>query len=64
MEVFKWDRQKSLVTHQFVVDFLQNNDEHTPCLELANILNYYSIIMKVIYCKETCIAMHVTPVAL
>lgn len=62
IKAYKFDRRRSLKNFQYVVDYLQNNDIHMPCIQLAQLFKYYSNIMNIIYCKETCIAMRVNPV--
>ncbi len=59
---FQFDRERSLANWQWVVDFLQNNDKHMPCSELANAFKYYTSIIKIIYTKQVCIEMRVNPV--
>lgn len=62
MKSFKFDRKMARANWKCVIDFLQNNDESMPCIELANVFRYYANIVKVIYCKEVCFEMHVNPV--
>lgn len=59
---YTFDRKKSLANYQYAVDFLQNNDDHMPCIELANVFKYYTNIVKVIYTKEVCVEMRINPV--
>lgn len=59
---YKCDRKRSLANYQWVVEYLQNNDEHMPCNELATLFKYYTNMMKVIYSEELCIEMRINPV--
>lgn len=59
---YKFERQTALDNFQCVIDFLETNDKHMPCIELCSVAKYYLNIVKVIYCKEVCIEMRVDPV--
>lgn len=62
LKQFKFDRKQSMANYQYVVDYLQTNNDHIPSVHSITLSNYYINIMNVIYCKEICIEMRVNPV--
>lgn len=62
IKTYKFDREKCLENFEFVIAFMEENDIHMPCIQLANMFKYYSNAIKVIYTREACLELRLNPI--